>query len=121
MACRLPLETIWFRQAATRQQPAQHPRWSSPAQSPAKIAGAQIASLPAVVLVMATAPVQNGGIGAFEGASQPPMFPLRRSFESAQYVSIRYTERLAEAGIEPSVGSVGDSYDCESVSAAWRA
>ncbi len=30
---------------------------------------------------------------------------------SAQYVSIRYTERLAEAGVEPSVGSVGDSYD----------
>jgi transposase InsO family protein len=28
-----------------------------------------------------------------------------------QYVSIRYSERLAEAGIEPSVGSVGDSYD----------
>ncbi len=27
------------------------------------------------------------------------------------YVSIRYTERLAEAGIEPSVGRVGDSYD----------
>ena len=28
-----------------------------------------------------------------------------------QYLSIRYTERLAEAGIEPSVGSTGDSYD----------
>ena len=28
-----------------------------------------------------------------------------------QYVSIRYTERLAEAGIEPSIGSRGDSYD----------
>ena len=28
-----------------------------------------------------------------------------------QYVSIHYTERLAEAGIDPSVGSVGDSYD----------
>ena len=28
-----------------------------------------------------------------------------------QYLSIRYTERLAEAGIEPSVGSRGDSYD----------
>jgi transposase InsO family protein len=26
-------------------------------------------------------------------------------------VSIRYSERLAEAGIEPSVGSKGDSYD----------
>ena len=36
---------------------------------------------------------------------------LRRPLESAQYVSIRYTERLAEVGIEPSVGSVGDSYD----------
>ena len=36
---------------------------------------------------------------------------LRRPFESAQYVSLRYTQRLAEAGIEPSVGSVGDSYD----------
>ena len=36
---------------------------------------------------------------------------LRRPFESAQYVSTKYTERLAEAGTEPSVGSVGDSYD----------
>jgi transposase InsO family protein len=36
---------------------------------------------------------------------------LRRLVESAQYLSIRYSERLAEAGIEPSVGSRGDSYD----------
>jgi transposase InsO family protein len=36
---------------------------------------------------------------------------LRRPLESAQYLSITYTERLVEAGIEPSVGSVGDSYD----------
>jgi transposase InsO family protein len=28
-----------------------------------------------------------------------------------QYASIRYTDRLLDAGIEPSVGSVGDSYD----------
>jgi putative transposase len=33
------------------------------------------------------------------------------SDRGVQYVSIRYTERLAEAGIEPSVGSVGDAYD----------
>ncbi len=33
------------------------------------------------------------------------------SDRGSQYVSIRYTERLIEAGIEPSVGSVGDSYD----------
>lgn len=33
------------------------------------------------------------------------------SDRGAQYVSIRYTERLAEAGIDPSVGSRGDSYD----------
>jgi transposase InsO family protein len=36
---------------------------------------------------------------------------LRRPSESIQYLAIRYTERLAEAGIEPSVGSRGDSYD----------
>jgi transposase InsO family protein len=30
---------------------------------------------------------------------------------SGQYTSIRYTERLAEAGAKPSIGSVGDSYD----------
>jgi len=36
---------------------------------------------------------------------------LRRPIESTQYLSIRYTERLAEAGIAPSVGSRGDSYD----------
>ena len=33
------------------------------------------------------------------------------SDRGSQYVSIKYTERLAEAGIEPSVGSVGDAYD----------
>ena len=36
---------------------------------------------------------------------------LRRPPESTRYLSIKYTERLAEAGIAPSVGSVGDSYD----------
>ena len=36
---------------------------------------------------------------------------MRRPLESAQYVSIRYTERLAIADIIPSVGTVGDSYD----------
>ena len=36
------------------------------------------------------------------------------SDRGAQYVSIRYTERLAQAGIEPSVGSRGDSYDTAS-------
>jgi putative transposase len=36
---------------------------------------------------------------------------IHHSDHGVQYLSIRYTERLAEAGIEPSVGSVGDSYD----------
>ena len=36
---------------------------------------------------------------------------LRRPVESAQYLAIRYTERLAEAGAGTSVGSRGDSYD----------
>ena len=36
---------------------------------------------------------------------------VHHSDRGGQYLFIRYTERLAEAGIEPSVGSVGDSYD----------
>ena len=36
---------------------------------------------------------------------------IHHSDRGTQYVSIRYADRLNEAGIEPSVGSVGDSYD----------
>jgi putative transposase len=36
---------------------------------------------------------------------------LRRPPESAQYLAIRYTERLAEVGVVSSVGSRGDSFD----------
>ena len=36
---------------------------------------------------------------------------VHHSDRGSQYLSIRYTERLAEVGIEPSVGSKGDSYD----------
>ena len=49
---------------------------------------------------------------------------LRRSVESTQYLSIRYTERLADAGIERSVGATGDSYDnalAESVIGLYKA
>ncbi len=43
-------------------------------------------------------PVHRGGL-------------VHHSARGSQYVSIKHTERLAEAGIEPSVGSVGNSYD----------
>jgi transposase InsO family protein len=43
-------------------------------------------------------PVQGGGL-------------VHHSDRGSQYLALRYTKRLAEAGIEPSVGSVGDSYD----------
>ena len=42
---------------------------------------------------------------------QPGTGLVHHSDRGSQYLSIKYTERLAEAGIEPSVGSVGDSYD----------
>jgi len=41
-----------------------------------------------------------------------------------QYVSIKFTERLAEAGLVPSVGSVGDSYDnalAETINGLYKA
>ncbi len=49
---------------------------------------------------------------------------VHHSDRGVQYLSIRYTERLAEAGIEPSVGSRGDSYDnalAESVIGLYKA
>jgi transposase InsO family protein len=49
---------------------------------------------------------------------------VHHSDRGVQYLSIRYTERLREAGIEPSVGSVGDSYDnalAESVIGLFKA
>jgi len=55
-------------------------------------------------------PVQGGGL-------------VHHSDRGVQYVSIRYTERLAEAGIEPSVGSIGDSYDnalAESINGLYK-
>jgi transposase InsO family protein len=49
---------------------------------------------------------------------------VHHSDRGSQYLSIRYTERLAEAGIEPSVGSVGDSYDnalAETINGLYKA
>ena len=56
-------------------------------------------------------PTQQGGL-------------VHHSDRGSQYVSIKYTERLAEAGIEPSVGSVGDSYDnalAETINGLYKA
>ena len=36
---------------------------------------------------------------------------LRRAVESAQYTALRFTQRLVDAGVAPSTGSTGDSYD----------
>ena len=49
---------------------------------------------------------------------------VHHSDRGVQYVSIKYTERLAEAGLEPSVGSVGDSYDnalAETINGLYKA
>lgn len=56
-------------------------------------------------------PVHRGGL-------------VHHSDRGSQYVSIRYTERLAEAGVDPSVGSVGDSYDyalAETINGLYKA
>jgi putative transposase len=56
-------------------------------------------------------PVRGGGL-------------VHHSDRGVQYVSIKYTERLAAAGIEPSVGSVGDSYDnalAETINGLYKA
>lgn len=57
-------------------------------------------------------------------ARQPKGNLIHHSDRGVQYVSIRYTERLAEAGIEASVGSIGDSYDnalAETINGLYKA
>ena len=49
---------------------------------------------------------------------------MHHSDRGVQYLSIRYSERLAEAGVHASVGSVGDSYDnalAETINGAYKA
>jgi putative transposase len=49
---------------------------------------------------------------------------VHHSDRGSQYLSIRYTERLAEAGIQGSVGTVGDSYDnalAETINGLYKA
>jgi len=49
---------------------------------------------------------------------------IHHSDRGSQYLSIRYSERLAEAGVEPSVGSRGDSYDnalAETINGLYKA
>ena len=56
-------------------------------------------------------PVRGGGL-------------VHHSDRGVQYVSIKYTERLKEAGVEPSVSSVGDSYDnalAETINGLYKA
>lgn len=58
-------------------------------------------------------------------ARQPAAHRLiHHSDRGSQYLSIRYGERLREAGIEPSVGNVGDSYDnamAETINGLYKA
>ncbi len=60
----------------------------------------------------------------YERQPADPEALVHHSDRGSQYVSIRYTERLAEAGIEPSVGSRGDSYDnalAETINGLYKA
>ena len=57
-------------------------------------------------------------------ATQRPGAGLIHHSDRGDHVSIKYTERLAEAGVEPSVGSVGDSYDhalAETINGLYKA
>jgi transposase InsO family protein len=58
-------------------------------------------------------------------ARQPdPKTLIHHSDRGVQYLSVKYTERLEEAEIDPSVGSVGDSYDnamAETINGLYKA
>ncbi len=45
---------------------------------------------------------------------------IHHSDAGSQYTSIRYTEHLDLEGIAPSIGTVGDAYDCQPLSTRFR-
>jgi len=60
----------------------------------------------------------------YDRQPDPEATLIHHSDRGSQYVSIRYSERLAEAGIAPSVGSKGDSYDnalAETINGLYKA
>ena len=60
----------------------------------------------------------------YDRQPDPDVALIHHSDRGSQYVSIRYSERLAEAGIAPSVGSRGDSYDnalAETINGLYKA
>lgn len=62
----------------------------------------------------ASGPSETGPAGVGDGHLGTPRAPGRTGAPQRrrQYLAIRYTDALAGAGALPSVGSVGDSYDC---------
>ncbi len=50
-----------------------------------------------------------------------PRDVIHHSDQGSQYTSLAFGGRCREAGVRPSMGSVGDAYDCEKVRAAWEA
>ncbi len=53
------------------------------------------------------------GLWIREHTGQDTTGLIAHSDKGVQYLAVRYTQRLAEAGAVASVGSTGDSYDCE--------
>jgi hypothetical protein len=100
-ASRLPSGTILSLPAATHRPQPQHPHSSCLSRSPPRTVAAHLVLPPAVDLVTTMTPAQIDPNAACISSSQPP------------------SSRCC-AGIEPSVGSVGDSYDYEKVGAAWK-
>jgi putative transposase len=50
-----------------------------------------------------------------------PLNTILHSDQGSQFTSLAFGNRCREAGVRPSMGSVGDAYDCEYVAAARRA
>jgi hypothetical protein len=58
----------------------------------------------------------NGGGWYYQHSDGSTLFipspgPVATAWDSGQYTALRFTQRLADAGVAPSTGSVGDSYD----------
>src|SRR5262249_34641192 len=111
VACRPPFGTVSFPQPATYPPRPRHPHSPYLPRSPPRTIAAHLG------LPTPGDPVRTMELGQIHPnaacASSSQLLPqvLRRSLERKQYTALAFGGRCREAGVRPSMGSVGDAYD----------
>src|SRR5215207_6646368 len=121
MACRHFHGTTGSPPPGTAHTPPRRPRWTVRPRSPSRTVADAHAAPPAAGQATASAaflsPQQPNPVVV---PSTPPLLGvLRRPVESAQYTSWAFTQLAKDAGLLPSMGTIGDAYDNAVIESFW--